>query len=53
MRKHDFWPVELFLNGQKLGVKKGFLHVYFEGLTTDSYYGKIKCMFGNKSKVSD
>ena len=42
MRKHDFWPVEWFLNGQKLGVKKGFLYVHFEGLTTDSYYGKTR-----------
>ena len=42
MRKHDFWPVEWFLNGQKWGVKKASLHVHFEGLTTDSYFGKTR-----------
>ena len=42
MRKHDFWPFHWFSNGQKLGVKKASLYVYFEGLTTDSYFGKTR-----------
>ena len=42
MRKHDFWPFHWFSNGQKWGVKKAFLYVYFEGLTTDSYFGKTR-----------
>ena len=40
MRKHDFWPFHWFLNGQKWGVKKVSLHVYFEGLTPNSYTAK-------------
>ena len=40
MRKHDFWHVQWFLNGQKWGVKKASLYVHFEGLTTDSYLAK-------------
>ena len=40
MRKHDFWPFHWFLNGQKWGVKKASLYVYFEGLTTNSYSAK-------------
>ena len=40
MRKHDFWPFHWFSNGQKWGVKKASLYVYFEGLTTDSYSAK-------------
>ena len=35
-----------FLNGQKLGVKKASLYVHFEGLTTDSYFGKNKTPWG-------
>ena len=35
-----------FLNGQKLGVKKAFLYVHFEGLITDSYFGKDKIFWG-------
>ena len=42
MRKHDFWPFHWFSNGQKWGVKKASLYVYFEGLTTDSYFGKTR-----------
>ena len=42
MRKHDFWPFHWFSNGQKWGVKKASLYVYFEGLTTDSYFGKAR-----------
>ena len=42
MRKHDFWHVQWFLNGQKWGVKKASLYVHFEGLTTDSYFGKTR-----------
>ena len=40
MRKHDFWHVQWFLNGQKWGVKKASLYVHFEGLTPDSYLAK-------------
>ena len=40
MRKHDFWQVQLYLNGQKWGVKKASLYDHFEGLTTDSYLAK-------------
>ena len=42
MRKHDFWPFHWFSNGQKWGVKKASLYVYFEGLTTDSYFDKAR-----------
>ena len=43
MRKHDFWHVQWFLNGQKWGVnKKASLYDHFEGLTTDSYFGKTR-----------
>ena len=42
MRKHDFWPFHWFSNGQKWGFKKASLYVYFEGLTTDSYFGKAR-----------
>ena len=42
MRKHDFWPFHWFSNGQKWGIKKASLYVYFEGLTTDSYFGKTR-----------
>ena len=35
-----------FLNGQELGVKKASLYVHFEGLTTDSYFGKNKTPWG-------
>ena len=31
-----------FLNGQKWGVKKASLYVHFEGLTTDSSFGKTR-----------
>ena len=37
MKKHNFWHVQWFLNGQKWGVKKASLYDHFEGLTTDSY----------------
>ena len=40
MRKHDFSYVQLFLNGQKWGVKKTSVYDHFEGLTTDSYLAK-------------
>ena len=45
MRKHDFWHVQWFLNGQKWGVKKSISviekkAVHFKGLTTDSYLAK-------------
>ena len=41
MRKHDFWHVQWFLNGQKWGInKKASLYDHFEGLTTDSYLAK-------------
>ena len=40
MRKHDFWQVQWYLNGQKWGVKKASLYVHFEGLTTNSYLAK-------------
>ena len=40
MRKHDFWQVQWYLNGQKWGVKKASLYDHFEGLTTDSYLAK-------------
>ena len=46
MRKHDFWHVQWFLNGQKWGLKKASLYVHFEGLTTDSYFGKTRCPGG-------
>ena len=42
MRKHHFWHVQWFWNGQKWGVKKASLYVHFEGLTTDSYFGKTR-----------
>ena len=42
MRKHDFWHVQWFLNGQKWGLKKASLYDHFEGLTTDSYFGKTR-----------
>ena len=42
MRKHDFWPFHLFSNGHKWGVKKASLYVHYEGLTTDSYFGKAR-----------
>ena len=42
MRKHDFWPVQWFLNGQKWVVKTASLYVHFEDLTTDSYFGKTR-----------
>ena len=42
MRKHDFWHVQWFLNGQKWDVKKPSLYDHFEGLTTDSYFGKTR-----------
>ena len=40
MRKHDFWHVQWYLNGQKLGLKKRSLYDHFEGLTTDYYLAK-------------
>ena len=40
MRKHDFWHVQWYLNGQKWGVKKASLYDHFKGLTTDSYLAK-------------
>ena len=40
MRKHDFWQVQWYLNGQKWGVKKASLYDHFEGLTIDSYLAK-------------
>ena len=46
MRKHDLWHVQWFLNGQKWGVKKASLYVHFEGLTTDSYFGKTRPPWG-------
>ena len=46
MRKQGFWHVQWFLNGQKWGVKKASLYVHFEGLTTDSYFGKTRCPGG-------
>ena len=42
MRKHDFWHVQWFLNGQKWGLEKASLYVHFESLTTDSYFGKTR-----------
>ena len=42
IRKHDFSPFHWFLKGQKWGVKKASFYVYFEGLTTDSYFGKAR-----------
>ena len=49
MRKHDFWHVQWFLNGQKWGVKKKHLYVHFEGLTTD-YFGSQITTRGTVSK---
>ena len=40
MRKHDFWHVQWYLNGQKWGLKKASLYVHFQGLTTDPYLAK-------------
>ena len=40
MRKHDFWHVQWYLNGEKWGVKKRSLYDHFEGLTTDYYLAK-------------
>ena len=42
MRKHDFWHVQWFLNGQKREVRKASLYVHFESLTTDSYFDKTR-----------
>ena len=42
IRKHDFWYVQCFLNGQKWGLEKASLYVHFESLTTDSYFGKTR-----------
>ena len=50
MRKPDFWPVQWFLNGQKWGVKKASLYVHFEGLKTDSYFGKNKTELGRSDR---
>ena len=51
MRKHDFWHVQWFLNGQKWewGVnKKASLYDHFEGLTTDSYVAKQDLLGGGQ-----
>ena len=40
--EHHFWHVQWFWNGQKWGLKKASLYVHFEGLTTDSYFGKTR-----------
>ena len=48
MRKHDFWHVQWFLNGQKWRVKKASLYDHFEGLTTDSYLAKQNPLGGGQ-----
>ena len=51
MRKHDFWHVQWFLNGQKWGInKKTSLYDPFEGLTTDSYLAKQDPLGGGQIK---
>ena len=47
MRKHDFWQVQLLFNGQKSGLKKASLYVHFEGLTTNSNFGKTRPPWGS------